>query len=978
MEFLLFLVWEFLIGFSAYCLISALLAGSSTQPFKDDLDGTFVSAVLALKLFIGCAIPQWLAFSIGSSSIVLFFIAIVLATSSGTLLWFRKAKNLTITYDNVKTVLSPSSHFETSKEDASVKWVSILGLLLLTPLIATSFMPVIETDSVHHSNALWGLADGRMSPLDFPNHYVAFWESGYIPGMIIADTQQYFSFISLQAVILVGLVSYTLARTLNLSPLHASLFGLTALLAGHLWGYAPTGVATIKNDMIYAAGILATITGLLKVTNHSTLHCPGIVLFAIGSAFASSKFSGPPMIVLISLTACAFWWRLIFTDYRRFLWAIGAILIAIILSSGIYFIANWVRFENPFYPVELSVGPLHFPGSINLDGTSILDHAGQMETWRYFFGWGTNYDIHASRWPYLEVGLLFPAIFALGFLSFILYLRDFFAPLPDQEKDNWLSKNVIFLAVVAVISWFLFIRSFWTAGATPDDFFYLRTQASLRYAIAQSQLLLLLAVVSATFILRGKRWLSLAFLGAVLIDRVVTVYAATGTIKYASVFQSNTPFWQTAWLWLGLAILLGALVVVFRQKQIIRLAPATTISMGFLIVSGFFVPATYRANTDYENWPANVVDEFAPSEDIGEVYGLAGGSGVPLRPNAFAASGSRNQLTFKDVVTVDNLRTIPISQKPQYLVAVCNRTLKFIETNLRELERQTLKAGFSLVKYNECSALFTKFSARAFKSSDASGTRPLYSALEDVCVFKRASCKKEVLENGHIFATSEPAGLWEMTANGVQRIELVDPQIKIPLQAVSEQDDRSVTSMSLQNGVWIIDEAKLQEKLEQARDYAFPEMAVTNPADRKWFISSPDEIIVDVVPDISGQSVIRITSINDMPWLAIGIRPKDLTSRKGVFYGRVRSNTGEELLLSMESFDFENGVRVSPPARQYFSKEGVASGWSVYEFGVDIDEDYSALAIVGLNAGQIIDVEAFKFSAVEELSLKQLNALNYN
>jgi hypothetical protein len=68
----------------------------------------------------------------------------------------------------------------------------------------------------------------------------------------------------------------------------------------HLW-LGPSGVATLKNDMLYAVGFALAALALVHAARGKST-ATDIVIAALAAAFIGVKFSGP--VVLVACTAC--------------------------------------------------------------------------------------------------------------------------------------------------------------------------------------------------------------------------------------------------------------------------------------------------------------------------------------------------------------------------------------------------------------------------------------------------------------------------------------------------------------------------------------------------------------------------------------------------------------------------------------------------------------------------------------------------
>lgn len=978
-EFLTFILWELILFVTAIGFVYSIIA-TGTRRGNELTDGSGITAILGVKLFLGCAIPQWLAFAGGSSVLRLYLIAIILLSISIFALKKFGKLNLTDLLNFLRLNHRADAGVVKLKQDGKVLIAPIMVGLVLMPLIATSFMPVIETDSIFHSVALWGMLDGAVSPLDFPFHYVAFWEAGYVPGLILSDSQLGFPYFSFQAVLLLIVSSYTLARRLKFSGLTALLIASSVALSGHMWGSAPTGVATIKNDMIYGAGLMTFVTGLLFVFQSEKAHRIGFILMGVGASFASVKFSGPPAVIIIFLLAAIVWRKHLFLLPTRFVYGVLSIAIAVTLSTGVYYIANWVRFGNPLYPFQISLGPFHFKGTTDYDGTSILDHAADPETWALFFGLSDSPEGGVAHWPYLEQGASFPFIFLFGFMACIFLLirkvsRKYESHQGVAPRVNMSANvnNTLFLTAVAIVSWFLFMRGFWTAGATPDDFFYLRTQASLRYAVFQTQLSLFLSVFGFLLLFRGREMPGQILLVGVIIDRILCAYLGTGTARYASVFDATTPFWSYAWAWVGVIVIAGVILWCCRRFCVVLRLPATSLFVLLVIPVGIMAKPTYASNVNYEPWPANIVDKVFDGSGVGDVYIAQVNAPAVAWPNVFAATGVDQQLTFQGIADINALGSLPNSDAPQFLSVACNRSTQYNIDNVTAFDGRFSDGGFHLVAYDKCSAIFMRLPLTPWQDSILEKPLTRYASLWEVCALGFKDCRPDVQLADGYFATTLPAAIWKTENGKISRVSMPQNVPEIMLLAENNSNPTSAQAFYPINGYWRPDMSDVADSLKSNIEFQFPHPSNSHERDQLVYVSSEGKYDLERVDAETGESILRITALEDTRWLAIGVRANSLLARKGMFYARVKSPNVSTFDLAMESFNFESGELISPPSKRFHSGLDLrADGWTYFEFGSDLGSDYSAVAILDVKAGQIIEVESLLFVANLQVPLDLL------
>src|SRR6266404_5659986 len=254
---------------------------------------------------------------------------------------------------------------------------------VLGSLLSLSIRPVEEVDSLYNLHYMMGWLRNITTPYQFAYHYVPFWELSFLPGLALTHSDLFFWYNSLKPVLLLGLVLFLIARELDLPGPIAIWTIPSLLLFPHLW-LGPSGVATIKNDMLYAAGFaLAALAALHAARGKST--AMDIVIAALAAAFIGVKFSGP--VVLVAWTAClilasAGWIGRNLKTSALVFSVIGGFWM---VTVGHYYFHNAVVYGSPVYPHQINLGPLHLPGTADLSYSSILYNLHDARLWRYFF-----------------------------------------------------------------------------------------------------------------------------------------------------------------------------------------------------------------------------------------------------------------------------------------------------------------------------------------------------------------------------------------------------------------------------------------------------------------------------------------------------------------------------------------------------------------------------------------------------------------
>lgn len=362
-------------------------------------------------------------------------------------------------------------------------WLVALSLLYL----AGHFLALpqdIDALSIHGPQIVEWYQSGGVS-LGSHWNYPQVWEYQFVPVFLLLRGDLLAVLPGLLSIGALFLAGRELAARLRL-PGHAGY--LLAVFAVSLW---VVWRDVFKNDTIFASGLLLGI-----LVAERALRRPAAGLWPIElPAFLvlGTKPSGFAYALLLfglcfaatfrrhRRQGSAFPWR----SWPRFL----TITVLFQLPAAAVQLRNAFVNGNPFYPVQLQIGPVVLPGKVDLQGTSILEHLGEIETWRAAFAGGQH--VMGVLWP-LPLLLLAAALVESAFA---------------RRQMQIFAR---FLPVLTCLLFLLYAATPWSAGPVPGSSAYLANGNSLRYAIAP---LCLACLVSAASLHRwlGSRRLVLAF-----------------------------------------------------------------------------------------------------------------------------------------------------------------------------------------------------------------------------------------------------------------------------------------------------------------------------------------------------------------------------------------------------------------------------------------------------------------------------------
>jgi hypothetical protein len=420
----------------------------------------------------------------------------------------------------------------------------------LGALLALSIRPVEEVDSLYNLHYAAGWLANRTTPYHFAYNYVPFWELSYFPALVLTRGDLFLWYHSLKAVLLLALVLFLIARELELPDRFSILTIPCLLLFPHLW-LGPSGVSTIKNDMIHAAGYALAALVAVRAAR-GKLAGVDVWLAALSAVFVSTKFSGPVVLILGGAVVLATSGRWLAANARIALLSAGAIGAGWFAAVGHYYLHNFLLYGSPVYPYQIDFGPLHLPGRADLSGTSILYSLNDVRVWRYFFRpeHGLSPD-----------GVLFPVI-----LLAILVGSAALAGLALWRRHV---TPIAALALFELISWFVYLRSTYSASGWPGDLAFLRNELnSTRYVEGP----LLIGELCLLWALRQVRLPRLA----------VPLLVAAQAVSSFAILVHRAP--DTPWLLAllcGLALAVGSLGLRGRM-----LAPLTAVLATVALLGG--------------------------------------------------------------------------------------------------------------------------------------------------------------------------------------------------------------------------------------------------------------------------------------------------------------------------------------------------------------------------------------------------------
>ncbi|MEZ5402347.1 MAG: hypothetical protein R2729_21920 [Bryobacteraceae bacterium] len=348
--------------------------------------------------------------------------------------------------------------FEAPRLKSAAPWF-VLGAML-----ALCVRPIEEVDSLYNLHYVMGWVQNRTTPYTFAYNYVPFWELSVAPQLVLAGGDWFLWFQSLKAIALLAVALLLIARELAMPDRLAAWAIVSVMLFPHLW-LGPSGVATIKNDMIQAAG--AALVALVAMrAARGVAGRVDVAAAALAAVFFSVKFSGPALMIVGGAVVAAAGWRWIATHAKTACLAGAAVGTVWFLLAGHYFLHNFLLHGNPVYPYTIRIGPIHLPGLADQSATSILYNLGNPRLWRLLF---------LPENGLSPAGLLFPVAMPAILLGSVALAANALL----RRRVTPLSA----LGLIQLVFWLVYFRSNYSAsaGANGDLIFLENDLGSLRY-----------------------------------------------------------------------------------------------------------------------------------------------------------------------------------------------------------------------------------------------------------------------------------------------------------------------------------------------------------------------------------------------------------------------------------------------------------------------------------------------------------------
>ena len=516
-------------------------------------------------------------------------------------------------------------------------WKMILFFAIILPLALWEMHPIDETDSMDALSYIINWVLNNTNPYSFQASYVAFWELSYVPSLAITKGIGFLWLTSFKSIIIVGLGTYLVGRKIGLPGRISWMVSISGILFLTLWTYN-SGIGTLKNDAIFASGLILICLGIVSSTQTSINRKTAIFLIA-GLVFSLVKYQGTLIVLSSIILFVLFNKDKFFVVRNNKKWLILAILL-ILVTSGHYYVYHLIEFGNPFYPQ--SVGTNH--------ETSIMSSMRDSELYSILFSPSTA----------KTTGILFPVDLIVGTLGALITICYFTFKILKKKETN---SHLLFLSIILLIAWGIFTETPYSAHAAPGDFFYLKSLSPLRYVEGT----VILTEVFLAFVLwklKVPQQVILGIFGVNLASRL--------TFEYFGL-----PALSVNYLYYSIPVAISIILFILRnhlQNRESKIVIISALAISVLILA----PQLVDQHMDYSIWWWNsTVSKIYYSQPV-TVFQIPAPNLWPNIITTYPLYGNKLQnlvtMMSEDNVTrflQENSMTNNVVSNPNYIVQLC-------------------------------------------------------------------------------------------------------------------------------------------------------------------------------------------------------------------------------------------------------------------------------------------------------------------
>jgi hypothetical protein len=334
-------------------------------------------------------------------------------------------------------------------------------------------------------------------------NYPLVWEYQFAPGFLLLRSDALVVLPALLGIATLLLAVRELASRLRLGGQLGQAVALLVITLPVVWR------DPMKNDPLFAGALLLGLFALDRVARGAAgafwlLHLACFLI--LGTKPSGFLYAA----LLLGAAAVLFLLRRSRPDAPACSWKMallaGSATVLLLASASAVQIDNGWRHGNPTYPIRLQIGEwVLFPGPGNLAGSSILDNACSLETWRQLLVGALSQGVE-TPWLALLLAATLLRSLAAGWRAG-----------RARSVPRAAALTALALPWAAALLWLLYLATPWSYSNVAGTRIFLVHGASLRYALAPLALCYLLAASLLRPWLRSARAWRLLTLGVVLL-----------------------------------------------------------------------------------------------------------------------------------------------------------------------------------------------------------------------------------------------------------------------------------------------------------------------------------------------------------------------------------------------------------------------------------------------------------------------------
>jgi len=555
-------------------------------------------------------------------------------------------------------------------------WRPLLIIGIILPFILVVIRPTNVVDDLYFMNYAFDWMLNQETPYENPYHYVVAWEISFLPSMVITSTDNFLWLNSFKALLIISLGTYLIGKTIKLPKYLIWISVFSSILFFQYWYF---WLGTLKNDLIFAVGIIFIILSFVKSAQEK-LDRFTIIFFIIGLIFLNTKYTGITLGIVAILFFIVLNRKNILEKKKKAMkWTTIAVLV-FLGTTGHYYISNLLEYDNPIYPVNPKILGFELPGQDWSQSTIIANI--------------NNENLISIFFPTTEIslgGIFFPAIFVFGYLgtaSIIIYAIVKFV------KKKKFETSLFVMAFFLLITWIQYPITPFSAGPMEGgSLLYLNSLESMRYVLGSIFVTELLIIIIFWRLNTPK-------------IAIISFIAINAVSRYLILFDAIPRHADLSLIIIPTIILVG---LFFFGKYVNKfsLRMGSLISIAFLIF--IFSPQLVEENRTawLPQWKNvySTVHNLPPSE----IYLIRESGNWQFYDREYIIKGDKFQHSIV-MESRENLYSIlnkenEINKSPEYVAMLCRQTY-VCKQDFKELKFELEKYGYVEIAKDQKSFLY--------------------------------------------------------------------------------------------------------------------------------------------------------------------------------------------------------------------------------------------------------------------------------